>query len=229
MHERLVSRILPIAAISGALLVLFGTWLHPMEADPNIALEAFAEYAADEHWVASHLIVLFGFILITAAFVLLSRGMAAGPGAAWAALGLAGAVASLAVLAALQAVDGIALKVMVDSWAAAAEPERTALFQAAFAVRQVEIALASIGLLLFGLTVAMYGTALLVDRRFPRSIGAFALAAVVPATAAALVLAYTGFSGLFMAISMPSSFLLLSWVTALGIYVSRRPALMLVG
>jgi len=42
------------------------------------------------------------------------------------------------------------------------------LFQAAYAVRQVEIGLASLMSVLFGITVVVYGLALVVDRRFPK-------------------------------------------------------------
>ena len=54
----------------------------------------------------------------------------------------AGATVSLALAAALQAVDGIALKSMVDAWAAAPASEKRVVFHAAFAVRQLEIGLA---------------------------------------------------------------------------------------
>lgn len=47
-----------ITAIAGAVLLLIGTILHPMSADPNVPLAAFTEYAADTHWVASHLMQL---------------------------------------------------------------------------------------------------------------------------------------------------------------------------
>ena len=67
---------------------------------------------------------------------------------------------------ALQAVDGVALKVMVDTWAGAPENEKSMLFQGAFAVRQIEIGLASLMTLLFGVTVMIYGIALVVDRSF---------------------------------------------------------------
>jgi len=80
---------------------------------------------------------------------------------------MAGAIASVAVTSALQAVDGVALKVMVNSWAATPEPEKAALFRVAFGVRQIEIGLASIGSFLFGVTVSTYGIALWLDRRFP--------------------------------------------------------------
>jgi hypothetical protein len=78
------SRIGPIAAILGVGFLCVGTYLHPMSADPNVPLAAFAEYAADHHWVASHLMQLLGVLLMAAALVLLSRRMANGPAADWA-------------------------------------------------------------------------------------------------------------------------------------------------
>ena len=53
-----VARVGSIAAIAGAVLLLVGTYLHPLGADPNVPVAAFTEYAADRHWVASHLMQL---------------------------------------------------------------------------------------------------------------------------------------------------------------------------
>jgi hypothetical protein len=44
-----------VCAIAGAMLLLTGTWLHPMPPDPNNAVQAFAAYADDRLCVASHL------------------------------------------------------------------------------------------------------------------------------------------------------------------------------
>jgi hypothetical protein len=222
MHIERGSRIISIAAISGALFLFAGTYLHPMNADPNVPSAAFTEYAADHHWVASHLMQLLGIAMMVAALILLSRRMAGGPTDAAAILGTAGAVASLAVAAALQAVDGVALKAMVNAWALASGREKEVLFQAAFAVRQIEIGLASIASLLFGLTVSIYGIALLTDPRLPKWLGFMAIAGGAPTAIAGIVIAYTGFSGLAMAINMPAGSLLLFWMVALGIYVWKR-------
>ena len=67
----------------------------------------------------------------------------------------AGAIASLTLTAVLQAVDGIALKAMVDAWAGAESSEKAGLFHAAFGVRQVEVGLASVMSMFFGLTVTL--------------------------------------------------------------------------
>lgn len=80
-------------------------------------MAAFTEYAADRNWVASHLTQLSGVFLMVASLILLTRRIAGGPAGSAATLGAVSAAASLAVAAALQAVDGIALKVMVNTWA----------------------------------------------------------------------------------------------------------------
>jgi hypothetical protein len=216
-------RVAAPAAIVGALLPFVGTWLHPMTADPNVPLAAFAEYAADHHWIASHLMQLCGIALMAAALVLISRDMKSGSADAAASVAAAGAIASLAVAAALQAVDGVALKAMVNAWAAAPEQDRESLFEAAFAVRQIEIGLASISALLFGLTASIFGVALLVDRRSPKWLGFMAIAGGAPTAVAGVVIACTGFSGLAMAIDMPAGALLLCWMITLGIHLWRRP------
>src|SRR5579862_76008 len=216
------SRIGPIAAIAGAIVLFVGTYLHPMSADPNVPRAAFAEYAASHHWVAIHLIQLVGVILITASLVLLSREMADGPAAEWAVLGSSGAIASLSVASALQAVDGVAVKVMVDTWAATPEP---ASFSAAFGVRQVEVGLASIGSLMLGLTATVYGVAILIDGRLPRWIAIVAIVGGVPTAVAGLVMACTGFSNQAMLIGMPADALLILWLVALGIYGWKRAAI----
>ena len=205
-------------AVAGSALLLVGTWLHPLDADPNDALAAFTEYAADRLWYASHLMQLAGVAAIVAALLLLGRRLDVGRGALWSRLAAAGAVASLASAAALQAVDGVALKRMVDAWAAASMPEKAAWFAAAFAVRQVEIGLASMASLVFGATAALYGVALLVDGRHPAWLGAVAVAGGAATVVAGVVIATTGFSALAMAIDMPATLLLLAWL----LLIARR-------
>jgi hypothetical protein len=133
----------------------------------------------------------------------------------WSRLAAGGAIASLAVATALQAVDGIALKAMVDAWAAAPAAHKEVAFHAAFAVRQVEIGLASTLSLVFGLTATVY-------RTYPKWVAALAIGGGVPTTIAGVVMAYTGFAGLAMAINMPANALLLVWMVTLGVCMWRR-------
>ena len=222
MASRSASRMGATCAIAGSVLLFIGTYLHPMEADPNQAIAAFAEYAADRLWVASHLTQLAGVALILAALLLLAQQLRAGSAAAWAVVAAGAATVSLAVAVALQAVDGIALKFMVDAWVAAPAAQKDGLFHAAFAVRQIEVGLASMTSLSMGLTAILYGVALLVDRTHPKWLGGLAMIGGVPTMIAGVVIAHTGFSGLAMAINMPANALLLAWMLILGACMWRR-------
>ena len=93
---------------------MVATSLHPLDADPGDPVAAFTEYAADDRWVTTHLGQFFGVFLIAGGLIALYDTLA-GERAGWIArFGLFAAVASVAVTAMLQAVDGVALKVMVD-------------------------------------------------------------------------------------------------------------------
>jgi hypothetical protein len=215
-------RIGATCAVAGSVVLLFGTYLHPMQADPNEAVAAFGEYASDRLWIASHLMQLVGVGLMVAALLILTKELETTTQTAWARVAAGGAIASLAVATALQAVDGIALKVMVDRWAVAPASQKEIAFQAAFAVRQVEVGLASTLSLLFGATVTVCGVALLGDRMFPKWIAALAILGGVSTTTGGIVIAYTGFSELAMAINMPASALLLVWMLMVGVLMWRR-------
>jgi hypothetical protein len=219
-----LSRWVAVAAVTGALLLLLGTLLHPMQADPNDPLAAFTEYASNTPWIATHLIQLAGVTIISGALVLLFEIVDWGPARPWAALGLAGAVGSWAVTAALQAVDGVALKAMVDRWSAATGPDRQSLFLATLAVRQIEAGLASMSSLLFGCTVASFGVALLRHPRFQRWSGWLAIIGGIGLLLAGVAMAYTGFSALAMNLSIPATALLLLWLIGLGVQLWRLPA-----
>jgi hypothetical protein len=214
--------LLPIIAVSGAILLCIGTYLHPSQMDPNVAEAVFREYAAYRYWLATHVMQFFGFTLVMGALVLLSRSMADGPGDVVASVGSYGAGASLATAATLQAIDGVALKAMVNAWAAAPVDKKDMLFQTAFAVRQVEIGLAAILGILGGTTLLLYGLAQLIDARFPKWLGALAIAGAVASVTGGYATASFGFSELSMDIEMSASVLVLCWILALAGVCSRN-------
>jgi hypothetical protein len=221
--QRHLARLGAGAAFGGAAALLVGTLLHPADADPNDAAAAFAEYAADSHWVASHLAQFVGLALLGAALVALAAAAGRGRAAAWARIAVAGAAASVAVAAALQAVDGVALRVAVERWAAAAGDARARAFEAAFAVRQIEVGLASLVSLLFGLTLLALGVAMRLGRRLPGWLAWLGLAGGLGLLAAGVAQAYTGFSAVAMALSMSASAVLLVWAVAAGVVMWRLP------
>lgn len=216
------SRIGATCSITGSVLLLVGTYLHPMKADPNEAVAAFTEYAVDQLWVASHLMQLAGVTLMVAALLFLALQLESVSGKGWSRIAAGGAIASLAVTAALQAVDGIALKAMVDAWAVASAAQKELAFHAALAIRRVEIGLASMVSLLFGLTVNVYGVALLVDHTYPKWLGGLAIVGGLSTIVAGVLIAYTGFSEPAMVINMSASFLLLVWMLTVGVFMWRR-------
>jgi hypothetical protein len=216
-----LARVGAVAAGLGVVVLLVSTLLHPLGADPNDPPVAFAEYAADALWVWSHLGQFLGFAVLAVALVALTATLEPGRAAAWGRLGLAGTAAILATAAALQAVDGVALKVLVDRWAAATGDARALAYEAAFAVRQIEIGLASLLSLVSGLTVAILGMGLLMSTRHPRWLGALGLAGGLSTAAAGAVQAATGFSGVAMTLSMVSSAVLLDWVLLAGVVLWR--------
>src|SRR5260221_10649666 len=95
-----------VCAMVGSVLLFVGTYLHPMGADPNEAVAAFTEYAADHLWVASHLTQLAGVALMAAALLFVAQQLATENAIGWARIAAGGAIANLAVATVLQAVDG---------------------------------------------------------------------------------------------------------------------------
>jgi hypothetical protein len=207
-------------AFIGCVLLGLGTSMHPTHADPNNAGAAFAEYAADQNWITGHLLQFVGIALLLGFMLVLSRQLRATSGLRQVATG--GAIASLAVAAALQAVDGVALKAMVDSWATAPAADKPAAFSAAFAVRQIEVGLASLLSILFGATSALFGLLLHGDGRYPRWIGGAAFAGGAGIAAGGVMIARGGFSALAMNIQLPASLMVLAWVVGVAALHWRR-------
>jgi hypothetical protein len=223
LAARHFARIGAVAAIVGSVTLFVATLLHPMSADPNDPVAAFAEYAADHLWVASHLGQFLGVVLIGVALLALGRSLTNGPRVeACVTIGAAGAIASVATAAVLQAVDGVALKVMVDRWAASPAEHKDAVFWATYGVRQVEVGVASLLSLLLGLTISSYAIALLSCTAYPRWLGYVGLLGASGLIAAGVVQAYSGFSTVAMNVSMPSSAAQLLWLIALGVVMWRR-------
>jgi hypothetical protein len=215
------ARIGAIAAPIGAVVLIVSTLLHPLEADPDDAPAAFAEYAADPLWVWSHLGQFAGFAVLGIALIGLAATLEAGRAVAWTRIGLVGIAATIAVAAVLQAVDGVALKVMVDRWAAAGAELGDARFEAAFAVRQVEIGLAALFNVLFGSTLAALSIAILSSSRYPQWLGAGGLVVALAIVAAGAATAFAGFSAVPMTIVMLATLMFLVWLVAAAILMWR--------
>lgn len=224
-----LARIGTITILIGALLLIAATLLHPLDSDPADAPAAFAEYTADPKYVWTHLGQFAGFAGLGIGLVAFASTFEPGRAAAWAQIGAAGMIASIAVAAALQAVDGVALKAMVDRWATATQEARPLAFEAALAVRWIEIGLAGFLSVLSGLAVFSLGVAILSGARYPTWLGVVGALDGLGMLAAGAAQASMGFSGVAMMLSMVSSSAFLLWAVLAGVLMWRRASLPLSG
>ena len=91
-------------------------------------------------------------------------------------------------------------------------------------MRQIEIGLASLLSLLFGLTLSAYGASLLLSARDWKWLGWLGLVGGLGSAGAGIAQAYSGFSPAAMVLSMGASSLVLLWVFLVGVFLWRlRP------
>lgn len=136
--------------------------------------EIFTKYAASQAWVATHL-AEFLLVLVALAGLLVLSAALREQSPTLALLASGAVIASAAIWAALQAVDGVTLKQAVDAWAAAPEDNKTARFADAEAVRWAEWGLQSYFRVVLGVALLLVGAATLVSRLIPRWLGGLLL------------------------------------------------------
>ena len=123
MQRRRSSLRLPATLLlTGQLLYIVVTFLHT-GGEANDHHDVFAEYADSGSWTVVHLGQFAGMAIFLAGLLALSSAVD-GPARLTARFGAAAATATLALYAALQAVDGVALKQAVTAWASAPRPRR---------------------------------------------------------------------------------------------------------
>lgn len=146
-------------AFAGFAVSVVAGLFHADSASANDHPATFAEYARSGIWTAVHLGQFAGMALLVAGLLVLLMMLKAPEGPiAWAArFGAVAAVTALALYAALQAVDGVALKQAVDAWAAAAEPEKAARFATAEGVRWLEWGMRSYQSYVLGAALVLTG------------------------------------------------------------------------
>lgn len=107
-------------------------------------------------------------------------------------LAAAPAVATAAIWAVLQGLDGVGLKQAVDSWVSASGAEKTIRFANAETVRWLEWGLQSYFRILLGVTLALFGTAILTSRRVAGWLGWTAFVAGVCSVIVGVDVGYSG-------------------------------------
>lgn len=146
--------------LGGFLLFAFITQaFHPHEHENDHPV-IFGKYADTDAWVAVHFGQFAAVLIALGGFLVLHRVLETrGTTPILARLALGSTIATAAVWAVLQAIDGTALKEATEAWAAASGPEKSARFGDAEAVRWAEWGLQSYFRLLMGATFILFGTA----------------------------------------------------------------------
>ena len=195
--QRPLLRIGSILFIAGMVIAIISTLIHPSREDPSNHPLVLAEYASDKSWVAVHIGQFAGGIMVFAGgFVALYRFLAQSESStasilAW--IGLAFAIMTASAIAVLQAIDGIALKMAVDSWVAAPSEDKAITFRVAEGIRFIEYGANSIFRILQGLSAIIFGVAILKSKLLSRWIGGAGVVIGAIVIYAGIEVAYLGF------------------------------------
>jgi hypothetical protein len=186
----------------------------------------FAEYANSDLWIAAYIGQFAdGMLAFAGGFVSLSRLLVqseSGIASALARLGFAVAIAAASTLSILQAVDGIALKRAVDSWAAAPAQEKAAAFRVAEGIRWMEIGINSIVRILQGTVAIIFGVTIVKSNLLSKWIGGVGVFAGTVTIAAGVEVAYVGFESSHAGLDAVSLIIYFIWVGILGVYMWRK-------
>jgi hypothetical protein len=209
------------AAIVGGLIALGGNILHPRAKDyADPVAEELRIIGKSDAWVAIHLGILVGFLLITFGLFALARSMKGGPAEGIARIALGSLLISAPVAIITLLIDGYAMGAIADD--AAADP---AVLAAATAGAHIGWA-AFMGLVIFalGVTPALFGLAVAKDGGYPSWMGwgAFVFGLVSVGAAVSGILGGPS-SGFFLVFAISSGIVTL-WVIAIGVLLGRRTA-----
>jgi len=194
--EVTTTRMGAIALPLGIILLVVASRFHPSREDAMDNPAVFTEYAQSESWVAVHLAQWVALLMLFGGLVALYYSITTTPdlGAVAARFGLAAVMLTAATFTMLQAVDGVALKWAVDTWASAPADQEAATFAAAEAVRWIEYAVQSLFTILLGLTLVLYGLAIALGTAYPRWLGLVAMGSGVGWIAHGVRVPYIGLS-----------------------------------
>jgi hypothetical protein len=236
--ERTMLRMGSVAFLAGIVIFMVSTVLHPSREDPTNHPLVFSEYAEDDLWVASHIGQFAGGMFIFAGgFVALFRLFSwskSGTASSLAWLGLAVSIATASALTILQAVDGITLKIAVDTWYAipsspssatdsSSEGEKAIAFRVAEGIRWTEIGVNSYFRILQGTVGVIFGVAIATASTvLSRWIGAVGIFAGIATIILGVNVAYVGFGTVGSIEDTISTWTYLSWLVILGIFMWRK-------
>lgn len=227
LEGRTFSRIGAVAGSVGILVYAASAILHPGTA-PHHTEAAFSHYAAEPYWALIHLGELLGILLMTVAILAVAWRLRGGVAGIWAALGSAAILVFSSIYAVFIAVDGVALGILVRRWSEAAPGQQQLLFEAAYAVRQVEAGLFGVQWFVFGIAAGLLAAAFFArarhepSRTWFLSMGWLSAAASLGTAAFGIAQAVTGFSEVSMAFQTGLLVAVL-WIVAVAVFLAWNP------
>ncbi len=220
-------RIGSVAFIVGVVIVIVSTMLHPSREDPANHPLVFMEYANSDSWIAIHIgqfvggMMVFGGGFGALHSVLLRSESTTISTLSW--IGFAMAIMTASSIAILQAVDGIALKMAVDSWAAAPAEEKDIQFRVAEGIRWIEYGTNSIFRILQGTVAAVFGVAIVKSILLSRWIGGAGIVVGALCIIGGIEVAYVGFGYTnFVGLRGISMIIYFIWILILGAFMWRK-------
>ncbi len=158
---------------AGVLISILAGLFHPDRAPANTHPAVFAEYAASGTWTLVHFGQFVGMAGVIAGLVLMSFVLEEEVGGTgWLnRLARGAALIALSLYGVLQAVDGVSLKQAVDAWAAATDADKLVRFSSAETIRWLEWGARSYQSFMFGLTLVLFGTAIVCSSQISKPIG----------------------------------------------------------
>jgi uncharacterized protein DUF4386 len=229
--ERSMLRLGSVAFLAGLVIIIVSTLFHASSEDLMDNPVVFAVYAESDTWIAAHIGQFAGVMLVFAGgFVSLHRLLVkseSGIASSLAWFGLVTAIITASTFTILQAVDGIALKIAVDTWYAIPSPsaadseEKAITFRVAEGIRWTEIGINSYNRILQGVVALIFGVAIAKSALLNRWIGAVGIFAGAATVIAGVGVAYVGFAPLPI-VGDVSTFISFAWIAILGIFMWRK-------
>ena len=224
--DRMYLRASAIVLFLGELLFGIAGYLHPAREPANSHAAVFAEYASSKNWTLIHLGQFAGMLVIIAGLLMFYRALNVRTGVAGIlAQGAAvSAVVTLSLYGILQAIDGVALKQVVDAWASAPDAEKAARFASAEAIRFLEWGGRSYQDFMLGITFALFAMVIVSTARIPRLLGVLVGLTGIGYIVQGFVVGAEGFSANNSTPTLFAYFVWIVWSIWLLIFALRKRA-----
>jgi hypothetical protein len=207
--------------LGGFVVNIIATLFHPKGAEDDHK-SIFTEYADSGGWVAIHLGQFIGVLIALGGLLVLYRVfMVSGDAPLLARLAAVATIATTATWAVLQAVDGVALQQAIDAWVGAGPAQETIRLADTETVRWLEEGVQSYFWILLGLSIGLFGRAVLVRRLIAAWLAWVAVLAGLLSIAIGINVGYSGLESGFGDVAV-IVFQLAVLVFAVGLFVSGR-------